>query len=179
MPGDTASTDLRAYNDAMEKKHLYRLTVTWTGNTGSGTSSYRSYERSYEVSQQGKIGASHALEGTISGSSDVAFRGDRSRWNPEELLVAALSSCHLLSYLHLCADAGITALGYVDEAQGEMEQTADGGGKFVHVILRPRVTVSPGSDIDRATLLHHAAHENCFIANSVNFAVDCEPLVTA
>src|SRR5580704_18305018 len=122
----------------MARLHSYSVTVTWTGNTGSGTSGYREYKRSHEISAAGKS--------AIVGSSDPAFRGDGTRWNPEELLVASLSTCHQLWYLHLCADAGIVIEAYVDEAVGVMEESADGSGQFVEVTLRPRVSVAPGSD---------------------------------
>ena len=107
-------------------------------------------------------------------SSDPAFRGDPTRWNPELLLVAALSDCHLLSYLHLCAVHGVVVTAYRDEASGVMEQTGN-GGRFTEVVLRPRVTVADESMIEAANSLHHEAHENCFIASSVNFPVRTEP----
>lgn len=154
----------------MTKTHRYAVTVKWTGNTGSGTSDYRSYERQYEIS-------GGAGKPVIPGSSDPAFRGDPSRWNPEELLVASLSACHKLWYLHLCAETGIVVEGYVDCAEGLMEETADGGGRFQQVILRPEVTVASGSDLLRARELHDQAHAKCFIANSVNFPVQHEPKI--
>ena len=150
----------------MGREHRYSVTVTWTGNTGTGTSTYRSYERAHEISAEGKP--------AIGASSDPVFRGDRTRWNPEELLVAALSSCHQLWYLHLCADAGIVVVEYVDHAEGVMEETPDGAGQFARVMLRPTVTISAG-DAARAKELHHEAHAKCFIARSVNFPVECEP----
>jgi len=151
----------------MTKTHHYAVTVTWTGNTGTGTSGYRNYERRHEISAGQKP--------IIPGASDPAFRGDAARWNPEELLVASLSACHKLWYLHLCAEAGIVVLAYVDHAEGEMEETADGSGCFRRVVLRPRITVAAGSDIAKARELHHSAHAKCFIANSVNFPVQVEP----
>jgi organic hydroperoxide reductase OsmC/OhrA len=114
----------------------------------------------------------------IPGSSDPAFRGDPARWNPEELLVAALSSCHKLWYLHLCAEAGIVVVAYIDHAEGVMEETSDGSGSFRHVILHPKVTVAPGSDRAKAHALHDAAHAQCFIARSVNFPVRHEPEIS-
>jgi organic hydroperoxide reductase OsmC/OhrA len=155
----------------MTKTHRYAVTVTWTGNTGSGTSDYRSYERRHEIS-------AGARKPVIPGSSDPAFRGDPSRWNPEELLVASVSACHKLWYLHLCADASIVVLNYVDRAEGIMQEDADGSGRFERVILRPEVTIAPGSDVSKARELHHLAHAKCFIANSVNFPVEHEPEVT-
>ena len=150
----------------MGREHRYSVTVQWTGNSGTGTSGYRSYERRHEISSDGKP--------AIGASSDAAFRGDRARWNPEELLVAALSSCHQLAYLHLCSDAGIVVVDYVDHAEGVMAETPDGGGRFVRVVLHPKVTVTAGSDVAKALELHHVAHAKCFIANSVNFPVGNE-----
>jgi organic hydroperoxide reductase OsmC/OhrA len=153
----------------MGRRHSYTVTVTWTGNTGTGTSGYRDYARSHEISSAGKP--------TIAGSSDPAFRGDRSRWSPEDLLVASLSACHKLWYLHLCANSGVVVEDYLDEAVGVMEESEDGGGQFVEVILRPRVRVASGSDEVKAHSLHHDAHAMCFIARSVNFPVKCEPAI--
>jgi len=153
------------------KEHTYSVTVTWTGNRGTGTSGYREYERAHEISAEGKP--------AIAGSSDPVFRGDATRWNPEELQVAALSSCHQLAYLHLCAVAGVVVVEYVDHAEGVMVMTPDGAGQFVRVVLRPKVTVAAGSDVAKAKELHHEAHEKCFIARSVNFPVEHEAEVTS
>jgi organic hydroperoxide reductase OsmC/OhrA len=153
----------------MARRHRYEVTVTWTGNTGTGTIGYRNYERSHEISASGKS--------IIAGSSDPAFRGDRTRWSPEDLLVASLSACHKLWYLHLCAEAGVVVDAYVDEAIGVMEEAADGSGQFVEVTLRPRVSLAPASDKAKARSLHHQAHSKCFIARSVNFPVLCEPII--
>jgi len=152
------------------KQHRYQVLVTWTGNQGTGTSSYRAYSRAHEIGVEGKP--------TIPGSSDPAFRGDRTRWNPEEMLVASLSTCHQLWYLHLCADAGIVVTAYEDRAEGVMAEEADGAGQFTSVVLRPHVTLAPGSDGLKAKVLHHAAHEMCFIARSMNFPVTHEPEIT-
>ena len=157
-----------------ERTHRYETVLEWTGNTGAGTAHYRAYERSHEIGTPG--GAKSA----IPGSSDPAFRGDRARWNPEELLVASLSSCHQLWYLHLCADAGIVVTRYADRAEGEMVEGADGGGRFTGVTLRPEVTLAAGGDpgdVARALALHDRAHALCFIANSVRFPVRHEPVV--
>ena len=148
------------------REHRYETKLRWTGNTGSGTASYRDYERAHEIEVAGKP--------FIPASSDPKFRGDRSRWNPEELLVASLSSCHQLWYLHLCADAGIVVTAYEDRALGVMNEGADGGGRFARVLLRPRVTIAAGSDRAVALSLHERAHALCFIASSVNFPVDHE-----
>ncbi len=154
----------------MARRHSYTVTVDWTGNLGTGTSGYRDYARSHEISSPGKP--------AIAGSSDPAFRGDRARWSPEDLLVASLSACHKLWYLHLCAEAGVVVEAYTDEAVGVMEESADGGGQFVEVVLRPAVKLAPGSDPAKALALHHDAHGKCFIARSVNFPVKCEPTTT-
>ena len=153
------------------KTHRYTVTVTWTGNTGSGTADYRSYERRHEI-------AAGDRKPVIPASSDPAFRGDPTRWNPEDLLVASLSACHQLWYLHLCAEAGIVVVNYVDHAEGFMLEDADGSGRFERVLLRPEVAVASGCDVGKARQLHDAAHAKCFIANSVNFPVHHEPLVT-
>jgi organic hydroperoxide reductase OsmC/OhrA len=152
---------------ANTREHRYAVSLTWNGGIGSGTSGYRGYSRNYEIGSNDKP--------TIHGSADPAFRGDRSRWNPEELLVASLSACHKLWYLHLAAEAGITVTAYADRAEGVMEVGRDGTGRFKSVLLHPTVTVTAGSDAERARTLHQPAHEKCFIANSVNFPVDCEP----
>ena len=152
----------------MAKTHRYGVTVKWTGNTGTGTSGYKNYERRHEILGEGS-------KPPIPGSSDPAFRGDAARWNPEEMLIASLSSCHKLWYLHLCAVAGIVVLEYIDHAEGFMEETPDGSGRFVRAILRPQVVVAAGSDMGKARELHAEAHKKCFIANSVNFPVEHEP----
>lgn len=147
----------------MSRQHRYTVTVEWTGNKGEGTSSYRTYDRAHSIHAPGKA--------SIEGSSDPAFRGDKTRYNPEELLVAALSSCHMLWFLHQCADAGIVVESYVDEPIGMMQETADGGGKFTSVVLKPAVGVRGEVDPSRIDALHEKAHQLCFIANSVNFPV--------
>ena len=153
----------------MSKEHVYNTDLIWTGNTGDGTRTYKSYSRAHEISVVGKP--------VIAGSSDPVYRGDKSRHNPEEMLVAALSACHLLSYLHACASAGIVVVGYEDEATGTMVETEDGGGHFTEVVLRPKISISQDSDREKAIDLHHKAHELCFIASSVNFPVRTEPTV--
>jgi len=149
--------------------HSYAVRVTWTGNQGTGTSGYRDYSRDHDVSAGGPP--------TIAGSSDPAFRGDQARWNPELELCAALSSCHMLWYLHLCASAGVTVLAYSDEASGTMEEAADGSGRFTEVVLRPRVVVATAEMTSAAKRLHADASAKCFIANSVNFPVKHEPII--
>ncbi|HVE22521.1 MAG TPA: OsmC family protein [Acidocella sp.] len=152
-----------------KKQHRYAVRVVWTGNRGEGTVTHRGYERAHLIEVAGKQ--------PISGSSDPAFRGDPSRWNPEELLVASLSACHKLWYLSLCAEAGVVVISYEDDAEGLMVEEASGAGQFASVTLRPRVTIAAGADADRARALHHRAHAMCFIARSVNFPVTQEPVI--
>lgn len=147
-------------------EHRYEVEVVWTGNLGTGTSAYRAYARDHEVTAAGRP--------VIAGSSDPMFRGDPARWNPEQLLVASLSQCHMLWYLHLCADAGVIVTGYHDRPLGTMNDD-----RFLSVLLRPEVTVTDGSMIAKGYQLHADAHEKCFIANSVNFPVTHEPAVVA
>ena len=153
------------------KQHSYAVQIRWTGNDGEGTKTYRSYRRDQIVQSEGKP--------EIPASSDPSFRGDPSRYNPEEFLVAALSSCHMLAYLHLCAVNNVVVVAYTDSASGVMEERPGGSGAFVSALLRPRVTIADGSDLEKARALHHDAHEKCFIANSVNFAVEVEPEIVA
>jgi organic hydroperoxide reductase OsmC/OhrA len=151
------------------KQHTYKIQVEWTGNTGEGTKTYRSYSRNYVITTDGKP--------QIPGSSDPSFRGDPSRYNPEDMLVAALSACHMLSYLHLCAVNHITVLDYQDAALGLMDENSDGSAQFTRVTLHPTVTISSGDDQSKAQALHAQAHHLCFIARSVNFPVDVTPTI--
>ncbi len=148
-------------------QHQYNLTIKWTGNRGTGTSDYRAYDRAYTISAKNKA--------AILSSSDPSFRGDDTKYNPEELLVASLSGCHMLSYLHLCAVAGIVVIEYSDNATGTMEQTADGGGHFTEVTLYPQVIITDETMIEKANELHHKANKLCFIANSCNFPIHHKP----
>jgi organic hydroperoxide reductase OsmC/OhrA len=152
----------------MQLAHHYAVGVEWLGNRGTGTNGYKSYGREHVVTTEGKP--------RIDGSADRAFRGDVDRWNPEELLLAALSQCHLLSYLHVAASHGIIVTAYTDSATGTMEQTNDGAGRFTSATLRPVVTISAG-DPAVALALHGEAHQKCFIAASVNFPVGHEPSI--
>ena len=155
----------------MGPEHLYDVTVTWTGNEGTGTSGYRDYRRDHVVTADGLP--------DLPGSADPTFRGDASRWNPEQLLLAALSQCHMLSFLHVCVMNDVVVTAYVDEAHGVMRLNPDGSGEFTSAVLRPRVTVADPAMVERADALHHEAHHLCFIARSVNFPVDNEPTATA
>lgn len=151
----------------MSKEHLYSGKIEWTGNLGTGTNSYSTYSRDFEASVSGKS--------VLLGSSDPAFRGDASKYNPEDLLLLSLSSCHMLWYLHLCSDAGIVITNYTDSPKGIMEENAK-GGRFTQVVLHPKIAVLSPEMLEKANELHIKAHELCFIANSVNFPVLVEPL---
>jgi organic hydroperoxide reductase OsmC/OhrA len=149
------------------KQHNYQVRVDWTGNDGEGTKTYKGYRRDHTIACEGKP--------QIQGSSDPSFRGDRSRHNPEELLVASLSSCHMLWYLHLCSVNHVTVLGYSDAASGVLQEGKDGSGEFVRVVLQPTVKISAGDDRTKARALHAEAHRLCFIAKSVKFPVHIYP----
>lgn len=151
--------------------HTFHAALRWTGNLGTGTSAYRAYARDHEIGGRGKQIA-------IPCSSDPVFRGDGTKYNPEELLVASLASCHMLWMLHLCADRGIVVTAYEDDAVGTMRENPDGSGEFTSVTLKPRLTVTDAARIPEANALHEEAHRLCFIARSVNFEVRCEPEAT-
>ena len=140
---------------ANNKTHHYQTQVLWTGNLGQGTAHYRAYKRSHDIVSEGKP----------------------PKYNPEELLVASLSSCHMLWYLHLCAKASIVVTHYFDQAVGTMTETQDGSGQFTEVILKPVVTLAPGSEMNQAQQLHEQAHHFCFISSSMNFPVLCQPSI--
>lgn len=155
----------------MKGLHVYSVSIEWTGNTGEGTTSAAGYSRSHNVFVEGKE--------TLQCSSDTAFRGDASKYNPEELFLASLSACHMLWYLHLCADAGIVVNAYSDAPKGVMtEETPHGKGRFTEVTLYPKVSITDISLRDKAMLLHDAAREKCFIANSCNFPIGHSPEVS-
>lgn len=151
-------------------EHRYAITATWTGNRGTGTSGYRDYARDVTVSIKGKV--------DLLASADRPFRGDPARWNPEDMLLAALAQCHLLSYLHACVRADVIVTSYCDDATGTMREDGRGGGAFTEVVLHPRVTVAEESMLDAAWRAHRQAHEWCFIANSVNFPVHHKAVIT-
>ncbi len=151
----------------MNEQHNYSLIVKWTGNTGTGTSGYKGFERNHSILVNNKV--------EILGSSDPAFRGDKTKHNPEDLLLASISSCHMLWYLHLCAVAGITVTDYIDHATAIMIETANGGGKFTAATLNPITTITDISMAAKANELHKKANELCFIANSLNFPVYHKP----
>lgn len=151
----------------VNREHHYAIRLQWQGNRGTGTSGYREYGRQHTISADGKP--------SIEGSADRTFHGNADRWNPEELLLAALSQCHMLSYLHVAVSHGIVVTDYTDAPIGTMVETSDGGGRFSSVVLRPRVTVASADDLETAVACHREASLTCFIANSVNFPVTHEP----
>ncbi len=154
----------------MQRKHHYKANIVWTGNTGYGTKDYLSYDRSYLVRIENKS--------DLYCSSDPAFRGDKTKYNPEELLLASLSSCHMLWYLHLCSDESVVVKSYSDNATGIMAETSTGAGKFESVTLNPLVIITDASKMDFAISLHKKANEFCFIANSVNFKIYHSPVIS-
>ena len=147
----------------MHPNHNYKLTLKWTGNKGTGTSGYRAYDRNHEILIEEK--------NTLLGSADPTFHGDKTVHNPEDLLLASLSACHMMSYLHVCAKAGIVVTDYIDNATGIMVVNKDGSGQFIEVTLNPIVTITDESQLAKANALYTEANQLCFIANSVNFPV--------
>ncbi len=148
----------------MAKEHNYTIKTEWIGNLGSGTLDYRAYKRDHSISAAGK-------SAVIAGSSDPSFRGDPKRYNPEELFLSSLSSCHMLWYLHLASVNGITVLEYVDHAEGTMAEDAGGSGRFTSVTLQPHIVIAQADKIEQAKEIHHEAGKKCFIANSVNVPI--------
>lgn len=153
----------------MSRDHTYQVKIIWTGNKGQGTTDYRAYERAHSIIVEGKP--------ELLCSSDPAFRGDAKKWNPEELLLASLSSCHMLWYLHLCADRGIVVIAYQDQPTAKMKIEASGAGGFVEATLFPTITITDPQQITLAHSLHPIAHEKCFIANSVRFPIEIKPMI--
>lgn len=152
-------------------KHQYETELTWTGNRGKGTQSYRGYDRNFTIEMEGKQ--------PMHGSADPAFRGDPAKYNPEELFLSSLSSCHMLWYLHLCADHQIVVTSYRDKAEAEMSESEDGHGRFTDVMLNPVVEITDSDKKDLALELHQEANKMCFIANSCNFPVQHKATVTS
>jgi organic hydroperoxide reductase OsmC/OhrA len=153
----------------MNTEHTYKIGLMWTGNRGSGTETYTSYERAHTLQAEGKP--------DLLGSADPLFRGDSTKWNPEELLLASLSSCHMLWYLHLCANHKIIVQTYEDTPQAQMRIESTGAGQFVNAALRPVVTITQVDQRQLAESLHSQAHHSCFIANSVNFPISLNPTI--
>lgn len=154
------------------KEHTYSTSTEWTGNTGEGTLKYNSFNRDHIISAPNKFA-------NILASSDPSFRGNPERYNPEELLVSSISSCHMLWYLHLCSTNKVIVLKYEDQCTGVMKEFEDGSGKFKEVSLHPEVVVQDESMIEKALELHEKAHELCFIANSCNFDIKHFPIVSS
>lgn len=155
----------------MAKEHFYKARINWTGNLGTGTSDYTAYSRAHEIS-----GCGSGKDNILASAASV-YRGEASRYNPEELVVAAIAGCHMLWYLHLCADAGVIVVDYEDEASGTLTENTDGNGKFSEVTIKPHVTITKNSSAETAEKLHEKAREFCFIANSMNFPVKFQPTI--
>lgn len=151
------------------KSQEYRVRIAWTGNRGTGTSAYRAYDRNWDLESPGKP--------VVHCSNDPALGGDPSRYNPEDMLVTAIASCHMLWYLHLCSVAGIIVTSYSDEPVGVMGLQIDGAGQFEKVTLHPRIALKPGSNVEKARALHGEIHKYCFVSRSVNFPVLHEPII--
>ena len=151
----------------MPQEHNYKLTAVWNGNKAEGTRNIKTYDRSHTITIQGKP--------KLFLTTDNSFVGDKTKLNPEDLLVTAISSCHLLSYLYACALEDVVITSYTDNATGIMIEKENGGGSFKEVCLNPFCTVAEESMVEKAIELHHKAHEICYIANSVNFEVKCNP----
>ncbi len=152
------------------KNHNYEIKVEWTGNEGNGTLNYKSYNRNHKISSEGKYDR-------INGSSDPSFLGDKSKYNPEDLLISSISACHMLWYLHLCSENKIVVTEYVDNTTGIMMETENGNGKFTEVTLNPTVKITNMELIEKANQLHFEANEMCFIANSCNFEIKHKPKI--
>lgn len=150
------------------KQHEYDVSVEWTGNRGTGTSDYKAYDRTWNICSAGKP--------VVACSNDPLLGGDASKYNPEDLLLAAVASCHMLWYLHLCSNAGVTVTDYKDTPSGIGEMEPSGKGRFLKVILKPKITISTGS-IEQAEKIHGEVHNFCFIARSVNFPIEIDPEV--
>jgi organic hydroperoxide reductase OsmC/OhrA len=153
----------------MTKIHKYQTQLNWEGNLGIGTANYKAYSRNYTIKAVEKS--------KIECSSDPVFLGDKTKYNPEDMLVASASACHMLTYLHLCADSGVIVTDYKDDAEGTMAEEANGGGRFTEIMLHPVVTVKEKAMAEKAMDLHHKAGQMCFIANSCNFPIKHEPVI--
>ncbi|MDJ0612048.1 MAG: OsmC family protein [Rhizobiaceae bacterium] len=151
----------------MAKKHDFPSRIVWTGNRGTGTSAYRDYDRTWDMALEGKV--------VLSCSNDPLLGGDPSKYNPEDMMIASIASCHMLWYLHLCSQAGVTVVAYEDNPIGIGESEPDGTGRFLEAILKPKITITAESDPEKALSLHDEIHKYCFIARSINFPVRYEP----
>ncbi|MEM7069774.1 MAG: OsmC family protein [Pseudomonadota bacterium] len=151
----------------MAKQHDFPSRIIWTGNRGTGTSAYKAYDRTWDLALDDKV--------VVQCSNDPLLGGDPSKYNPEDLLITALASCHMLWYLHLCSDAGVTVVSYEDNPIGVGESEPSGKGRFIEAVLKPKITITGDSDREKAVSIHDEIHQYCFIARSVNFPVRFEP----
>ncbi|WP_026535639.1 OsmC family protein [Arthrobacter sp. H14] len=152
------------------EEHHYEVTVRWTGNLGEGTTGYKKYSRNHEIESPGVP--------KLLGSADPTFHGDENRWNPEQLLLSALTQCHMMSYFHIASAAGVVVTAYTDHAEGTLKLNRDGSGEFIAATLHPRVVVATEDQVELARTLHRDAAGACFIGRSVNFPVKHEPEIT-
>lgn len=152
----------------MTQDHHYNITTEWTGKTAEGTKNVKKYNRTHTITNQGKP--------ELILTTDNPHVGDKTKLNPEDLLVSSISSCHMLSYLYVCALEGIVITSYIDNANGIMTENVTGGGSFKEVTLNPVFSVADENMVEKAIELHHKAHEICYIANSVNFEIKCNPI---
>jgi organic hydroperoxide reductase OsmC/OhrA len=150
------------------RTHTYSIRNEWTGNNGKGTAAYTAYSRNHKLGAPNKAAS-------IECSSDPLFRGDPARYNPEELLLGAISGCHMLWFLHMCADAGIVVNRYIDNATATMDEEGSGAAQFREAILSPVATITDSSRLREADRLHENVHKMCAIARSVNFPVIVRP----
>ena len=151
----------------MTKTHEYPAKIVWTGNSGTGTSAYKAYERTWDMAAEDKA--------VINCSNDPLLGGDRLKYNPEDLLISAVASCHMLWYLHLCSQAGVVVTAYEDNPVGIGESEPSGAGQFIEAVLRPKITITAESDPQKAVTLHDEIHQYCYIARSINFPLRFEP----
>lgn len=148
-------------------KHSYTLELSWKGSTDAP----RNYDRSHTLKAEGKP--------EIAASADPSSLGDPKKWNPEEMLLGSLASCHMLWYLYLCSVSKIVVTSYRDLPTGSLEIDPEGKSRFTHAMLSPQVVITDSSRIEDAQALQQKAHEKCFIVNSVNFPVEVDTTVTA
>ena len=147
----------------MTFKHLFKASINWTSSQNQQQSEKKFYSKSHKIKLEGKP--------ILIVSAAKAFKGNPELYNPEDLLLSSLVSCHMMSYLYVCSQNGIEVLEYSDNAEATLEVSPDGSGRFVEVTLNPKITISNSNQIQQALDLHQKANQLCFIANSCNFPV--------
>lgn len=143
--------------------HLFKATLNWSSNKKQEETISKFYNKSHQIKIEGKP--------VLDISAAKAFKGDPSLYNPEDLLLSSLVSCHMMSYLYVCSQNGIEVLEYSDNAEATLEVSPDGSGRFTEVRLKPKVKISNPDKVELALELHTKANKLCFIANSCNFPV--------